>query len=115
MRGRLTCHERRTSRRASEPSKRLKLCATSSDVDSRLVGARHERKDARNVGSRIQSACQAPEIRWAVIALQQQERAFFGGETSLELVLSGYLTAEMESNMLALMSAMESGAKVGPI
>ena len=69
MRGRLTCNERRTSRRASEPSKRLKLCATSSDVDSRLVGARHERKDARNVGSRIQSACQAPEIRWAVSQL----------------------------------------------
>ena len=55
------------------------------------------------------------EIRWAIIALQQQERALFGGETSLELALSGYLAAEMESNMLALISAMESGAKEGPI
>ena len=55
------------------------------------------------------------EIRWAIIALQQQERALFGGETSLELALSGYLAAEMESNMLALISAMESGVKEGPV
>lgn len=55
------------------------------------------------------------EIRWAIIALQQQQRALTGGEISLELALSGYLAAEMEDNMLALIAAIDAGATEGPI
>jgi hypothetical protein len=47
------------------------------------------------------------ETRWAIISRQQEQRALSGGETSLELALSGYLTAEMERNMLALITEIE--------
>ena len=55
------------------------------------------------------------EIRWAIISRQQEQRALSGGETSLELALSGYLTAEMERNMLDLITAIEAGATEGPL
>lgn len=49
------------------------------------------------------------EIRWAVIALQQAARVHTGQELSLELALSSYLVPEMESNMLALITAIDTG------
>ena len=55
------------------------------------------------------------EIRWAIISRQQEQRALSSGETSLELALSGYLTAEMERNMLDLITAIEAGATEGPL
>ena len=55
------------------------------------------------------------ETRWATISRQQEQRALSGGETSLELALSGYLTAEMERNMLALITEIEAGAAEGPL
>ena len=55
------------------------------------------------------------EIRWAIISRQQEQRAVSGDETSLELALSGYLTAEMERNMLDLITAIEAGATEGPL
>ncbi|MDA8882750.1 phosphotransferase family protein [Alphaproteobacteria bacterium] len=50
------------------------------------------------------------ELRWAVIALHQAERNDSGAETSLELALSGFMAAEMEYNMLALIKEVSSGA-----
>lgn len=44
------------------------------------------------------------ELRWAAIALEQAWRCHTGGEISLELALSAPLTAEMEYNLLSLIS-----------
>ncbi len=50
------------------------------------------------------------ELRWAVIALHQAERNKSGAEISLELALSGFMAAEMEFNMLALIDEVSSGS-----
>ncbi len=55
------------------------------------------------------------EIRWAIIALQQQQRMLRAGEVSLELALSGFLAPEMERNMLNLITLIESGQEIGPL
>ena len=55
------------------------------------------------------------ELRWAVIALHQAERNNSGAEISLELALSGFMAAEMEYNMLALIKEVSSGAGGGAL
>ena len=44
-------------------------------------------------------------IRWAVIALQQAERHLSGREPSLELALTGRISAELELEALRLIEA----------
>ncbi len=45
------------------------------------------------------------QLRWAIIALQQCERHMGGGETSLELALTGRLLPRLERDLLALTPA----------
>jgi len=47
--------------------------------------------------------------RWAVVALLQGERHHSGGETSLELLLTGMMSPEMELDALMLIEAIEQG------
>jgi len=45
-------------------------------------------------------------LRWAVIALQQARRHLAGGETSLELALTGRIVHELESEVMHLTGAL---------
>ncbi|MEZ5774013.1 MAG: phosphotransferase family protein [Hyphomicrobiaceae bacterium] len=49
--------------------------------------------------------------RWAVVALLQGERHLTGGETSLELLLTGMMAPEMEYDALLGIEALEEGAR----
>ena len=44
-------------------------------------------------------------LRWAVIALQQARRHLAGGETSLELALTGRIVHELEYEIMQLTRA----------
>ena len=44
-------------------------------------------------------------LRWATIVLQQAERHLAGGETSLELALTGHITGQLELEILDLTGA----------
>jgi len=50
--------------------------------------------------------------RWAVIALLQGQRFLTGGERSLELALTGLMSAEMEFDALEAIAALEAGRPI---
>lgn len=61
----------------------------------------YERESGRAIDRRELSWWQImAEVRWGVIALQQTERHLSGGESSLELALTGYMVPEMEMNLV---------------
>ncbi len=72
-----------------------------------LVNA-YQRESGRTVGPDELTWWQImAEVRWGVIALQQAARHLSGGETSLELALTGYMVPEMEMNLIKAITRME--------
>jgi aminoglycoside phosphotransferase (APT) family kinase protein len=50
----------------------------------------------------------AATIRWAVVAYDQAARHLKGGETSLELALTGHIGPELEWDVLRMVEALDA-------
>ena len=71
----------------------------------------YERASGRQIDSRSVAYWEVmAHIRWAVIALQQGERHISGGESSLELALTGRRAAELEYEVLRMTAPQDWSA-----